>query len=832
MRHHSLATIFAGFVLFGIAKPGGVGILKSEDALAQAVPVAEMTPEELSFTQAAVCPGDFNNDGSVDLSDFPALASMFGTSSGEAGYDPRGDFDNDGSINLTDFLAFVEVFGTECESPPTPPQSEDREALVALYNATNGDNWRFNTNWLSNRPLGEWYGVTTDVDGQVTRLALYAVATSDGDTVGIGDGTGTYVGNRLTGSIPAALGSLSNVTSLSLSLNQLTGAIPGELGSLSNLTALFLNGNRLTGNIPAELGSLSNLKYLSLYGNQLTGAIPDELGSLSNLTALFLNSNRLTGGIPSALGNLTNLTQLRLNDNQLSGSVPDALGRLTNLRVLNLHNNTGLSGPFPDSFTRLDNLEDMLAHGTGLCLPEDEAFATWWVHRISNEKSAVSCAVLDERAALVALYDATDGPNWVFSTNWLSDRPLGEWYGVTTATSGRVTHLRLFTYDSNKPVTSTGTVSGNGLTGPLPAELGSLTKLIRLHLPNNRLTGRIPGKLGSMTKLEELELSNNRLTGRIPSELGSLTNLRVLSLSGNRLTGPIPSELGSLTNLQALSLSGNRLTGRIPSELGSVTKLEVLLLGANQLTGPIPSELGSLTSLETLELHESGLCAPTDAAFQAWLQGIEYRFGVVNCASGGGGDSPDLVADAASVSDASLTTGESFTLSATVRNQGNASAGSTTLRYYRSSNTTISDSDTEVGTDAVGALNASGTSAESIGLNAPSSAGTYYYGACVDAVSGESNTGNNCSSGVSVTVTASGGGGGGACTAGLVVRPGGRCTYKGYTFTVSSSGRGSIAFYNSGNSIDARGSTVNGVRWNFHASKNSGSNAWTIHTAD
>ena len=71
-------------------------------------------------------------------------------------------------------------------------------------------------------------------------------------------------------------------------------------------------------------------------------------------------------------------------------------------------------------------------------------------YQISNEKRAVSCAVPDERAALVALYNATDGTNWVFNTNWLSDKPMGEWYGVTTGTTGRVTHLRLFTYDSNK----------------------------------------------------------------------------------------------------------------------------------------------------------------------------------------------------------------------------------------------------------------------------------------------------------------------------------------------------------------------------------------------
>ena len=116
---------------------------------------------------------------------------------------------------------------------------------------------------------------------------------------------------------------------------------------------------------------------------------------------------------------------------------------------------------------------------------------------------------------------------------------------------------------------------------------------------------------------------------------------------------------------------------------------------------------------------------------------------------------PDLVVQTPSVSDSNPNAGESFTLSAAVRNQGNGLSASTTLRYYRSPDATISTSDTAVGTDAVGGLAASGTSAESISLTAPSAAGTYYYGACVDPVSGESDTGNNCSSAVRVTVSAS-----------------------------------------------------------------------------
>ena len=115
-------------------------------------------------------------------------------------------------------------------------------------------------------------------------------------------------------------------------------------------------------------------------------------------------------------------------------------------------------------------------------------------------------------------------------------------------------------------------------------------------------------------------------------------------------------------------------------------------------------------------------------------------------------DAPDLVVQTPSVSDSSPNTGETFTLSATVRNQGNGRSASTTLRYYRSLDATISTGDTEVGADTVSDLSASGATDESISLTAPSTAETYYYGACVDPVSGESDTRNNCSRAVTVTV--------------------------------------------------------------------------------
>ena len=241
----------------------------------------------------------------------------------------------------------------------------------------------------------------------------------------------------------------------------------------------------------------------------------------------------------------------------------------------------------------------------------------------------------------MALYEATDGDNWTNKTNWLSDEPLGEWYGVDTNANGRVTRLNL---------------ESNALSGALPSSLGDLTNLIELRLNAGRVSGPIPPELGNLTNLEELFLDQNQLlSGPIPPELGNLTNLQVLSLWDNQLSGPIPSELGNLTNLRQLALSDNQLSGTIPLWLGDLTNLIGLWLGGNQLSGPIPSELGNLTNLiwlalsdsqfsgslpeslvnltnlQDLNLRNTQLCAPRDAAFQRWLEGIEIKQGVVDC---------------------------------------------------------------------------------------------------------------------------------------------------------------------------------------------------------
>lgn len=149
----------------------------------------------------------------------------------------------------------------------------------------------------------------------------------------------------------------------------------------------------------------------------------------------------------------------------------------------------------------------------------------------------------------MALYASADGTNWTNSTNWLSDAPLSDWYGVITDSNGLVIELNL---------------SSSGLSGEIPSEFGELVNLRKLSLGHNNLTGAIPPQFGSFTNLKYLSLNDNSLTGQIPRGLGYLLHLTELRLSNNNLIGEISAELGNLATLEWLFLDSNRLAGEIP----------------------------------------------------------------------------------------------------------------------------------------------------------------------------------------------------------------------------------------------------------------------------
>ena len=250
--------------------------------------------------------------------------------------------------------------------------------------------------------------------------------------------------------------------------------------------------------------------------------------------------------------------------------------------------------------------------------------------RRATASTTVTVTVSD-RAALTALYEATDGANWNDNTNWLTDAGLEEWYGIQVDGTGRVVEINLM--DTNlrgfipPEIGSldrliTLNLNGNNLPAPIPAEVGMLANLRVLELQFNQLGGSIPPELGKLQNLTRLQLRRNRLTGAIPPELGNLRNLTDLDLGWNSLVGTIPSEIGALSNLQVLSVYRNGLSGGIPAKIGGLSRLRYLWVAENGgMTGALPLSLSRL-GLTDFRYYETRLCDPDSTAFGDWLTSV------------------------------------------------------------------------------------------------------------------------------------------------------------------------------------------------------------------
>lgn len=349
------------------------------------------------------------------------------------------------------------------------PQKE-REALIALYNSTNGDNWIIKSGWKASTPHtdgfalpgteNKWYGITCDEgNAMVLRIDLnknHLVGPIPPELGNLTNLQHLYISeNQLSGSIPTTLSDLTNLISLDLHSNKLSDKIPPDLTKLVNLTTLNLSVNSLTDKIPPGLDQLSQLKWLDLASNQLEDNIPQELCKLSNLQWLRLESNKLTGNIPTPeSGQFQQLQELFLAFNQLTGPIPPELGNLSNLKWLHLASNN-LTGPIPLELGRLSKLEFL---GLG-----------------SNQLSGEIPSELGQ-----------------LSTN--------------------LSKLSLFS---------------NQLSGDIPPALGTLSALNELNLNFNKLTGNIPPELGTLSNLKWLYLASNKFTGSIPQAMGKLVNLNV-----------------------------------------------------------------------------------------------------------------------------------------------------------------------------------------------------------------------------------------------------------------------------------------------------------------
>lgn len=289
---------------------------------------------------------------------------------------------------------------------------------------------------------------------------------------------------------------------LNMSNNHLTGQLPDCWNRLRWLSILDISDNEFSGNIPSLMSSLLVVRHLILRNNHFSGQLP-SMKNCTNLVMLDVAQNELVGPIPLWIdSNLHQLQVLSLRKNHFHGSLPLYLCHLTSIHVLDLsHNN--LSGQIPHC---LKNFSEM-AQEPGFTEFEDQ------------------------------IYIFKNGsPSFYLPYDFY---PLVRWKG------------KELPFKDNKRLLKMIDLSGNQLSGRIPAELGDLLKLVSLDLSSNNLSGQIPSELGNLRSLDFLDLSRNRLSGTIPSSLSQIDRLGVLNLSYNNLSGKIP--LG--TQLQSFDAS-------------------------------------------------------------------------------------------------------------------------------------------------------------------------------------------------------------------------------------------------------------------------------------
>jgi len=159
-----------------------------------------------------------------------------------------------------------------------------------------------------------------------------------------------------------------------------------------------------------------------------------------------------------------------------------------------------------------------------------------------------------------------------------------------------------------------------GLTGPIPASIGKLTKVTTLCLWSNKLEGSIPDEIGKCVKVQILQLEQNQLSGPIPESIGQCVQLQTFTLSQNQLSGPIPESIGQCVQMQKLSLHTNQLSGPIPESIGQCVQMQALALYTNQLSGPIPESIGQCVQLQTLALCNNQLSGPIPESIGQCIQ--------------------------------------------------------------------------------------------------------------------------------------------------------------------------------------------------------------------
>ncbi|MBV6646319.1 MAG: hypothetical protein KI790_12765, partial [Cyclobacteriaceae bacterium] len=433
-----------------------------------------------------------------------------------------------------------------------PGRQLDSASLVAIYQLLDGANWTDNTNWLSGN-IDNWFGVTV-VSDRVDSLQL--------------------PDNNLSGIVPKELGYIDELKKIDLSVNALTDTLPSTMSAFNSLQTLLLHDNALS-EFESNISTISSLNTVALDSNFFDFGDLEDIASIANLTY----SNQ------AILGDQGGDSLVSYGD---SLSIDLVIGGINNQYQWFLDGDTipsaDLSSYILGSFTEFD---------TGTYFLKVRNTLITDLELTSKNYRAFLSDFEEDSLALVSLYNATDGANWVDNSGWLSS-DLSAWNGVTLANS-RVSALDL---------------SSNNLTGIVPGDLSFADSLVTINLASNALSDTIPVSFNEFAQLETLDLSENDISS-IPA-LNSLTNLDNLSVEGNKLQfGDLESNIG-VTNFSyapqdSISVSRDTLV-----ESNADVLLSFIVSGVNNTyqwyrdEGSLTGETASSISLPNVVFEDEG----------------------------------------------------------------------------------------------------------------------------------------------------------------------------------------------------------------------------------
>ena len=402
---------------------------------------------------------------------------------------------------------------------------------------------------------------------------------------------GPYEDNWYTGTIPTEYGLLSEVTAFWLDRQKLSGTIPSQLGALKNATSHFsLVSSGLCSDIPTQV------QALSVAGRAAAGI--DGLSHPSEFDIITGNSIGTVCGWQSymdqpppsmdqrivTIDGSTSTTNISFANNcgvALSSTIPTEFGLLTEVTVFDLSCCGLLTGELPSELGQLKKLHQGLQvqqNKLESTLPSQVRQNSSFTKSNSNPARRHHQHQLNYLAYFLIFF------------HYISSEQESQLTIIQTPPQlGRLTELR--------GIIGFGL---NSFTGPIPSELGYLSKISVLAVNGTLVAASIPTELGKLVEACEFELCSSSLTSSIPTELGGLVGLgSSLSLYSNALSSTVPSELGRISKLASrFSLHTNSLKGMIPTQLGQVSFVRLgLQLQENQLSSSIPTELGSYNQL-------------------------------------------------------------------------------------------------------------------------------------------------------------------------------------------------------------------------------------------